>query len=125
MATPSSRRPGHRAWLTVLLVALVAAFTLALAACGDDDEPSASVSAPASPSATTPSVATGPEGCSDAVPAAANQPKQSYDAPPPLTIDPAKKYTATMVTSCGTIVLELDPAAAPNTVNNFVFLARE
>ena len=33
--------------------------------------------------------------------------------------------TATIVTSCGDIVIELDPAGFPETVNSFVFLARE
>jgi len=33
--------------------------------------------------------------------------------------------TATMATSCGDIVMELDPASSPETVNSFVFLARE
>ncbi|HYT30522.1 MAG TPA: peptidylprolyl isomerase, partial [Actinomycetota bacterium] len=32
-------------------------------------------------------------------------------------------YTATMVTSCGTITLQLLPKVAPVTVNSFVFLA--
>jgi cyclophilin family peptidyl-prolyl cis-trans isomerase len=50
--------------------------------------------------------------------------RQHFDAEPPMVIDPAKRYTATMVTSKGTIVIALDPIAAPRTVNNFVFLAR-
>jgi peptidyl-prolyl cis-trans isomerase B (cyclophilin B) len=33
--------------------------------------------------------------------------------------------TAVLTTSCGDITLQLDPAAAPETVNSFVFLARE
>jgi cyclophilin family peptidyl-prolyl cis-trans isomerase len=41
-----------------------------------------------------------------------------------MIIDPAKRYTATMVTSHGTMVIALDPLAAPKTVNSFVFLAR-
>ena len=41
-----------------------------------------------------------------------------------MCIDPAKRYTATMETSLGTLVIALDAAAAPLTVNNFVFLAR-
>jgi cyclophilin family peptidyl-prolyl cis-trans isomerase len=41
-----------------------------------------------------------------------------------MCIDPAKSYTAEMVTSLGTIVIALDAAAAPKTVNNFVFLSR-
>ena len=39
-------------------------------------------------------------------------------------IDPAKRYTAEMVTTKGTMAIALDPASAPKTVNNFVFLAR-
>ncbi|MBN1367686.1 MAG: peptidylprolyl isomerase [Dehalococcoidales bacterium] len=42
-----------------------------------------------------------------------------------MTIDTKKKYTATMKTQRGDLVLELFAADAPNTVNNFVFLARE
>src|SRR3978361_839035 len=51
-------------------------------------------------------------------------PKQ-YAAAPPLTIDTNKTYTATFDTSRGTIVCDLFAKEAPNTVNNFVFLARE
>jgi cyclophilin family peptidyl-prolyl cis-trans isomerase len=50
--------------------------------------------------------------------------RQHFEGPPPMVIDPARRYTATMATTKGTIVIELDPLAAPQTVNNFVFLAR-
>ena len=50
---------------------------------------------------------------------------KSYSSPPKLAIDTNKKYTATLDTSRGTIVCELYTKEAPNTVNNFVFLARE
>ncbi|HZQ26382.1 MAG TPA: peptidylprolyl isomerase [Acidimicrobiales bacterium] len=50
--------------------------------------------------------------------------QQRFDGPPPMCIDPAKRYTAEMVTSHGTMVISLDPIAAPKTVNNFVVLAR-
>ena len=43
---------------------------------------------------------------------------------PSFTIDKAKRYSAELVTSLGTIVVALDPLAAPMTVNNFVYLAR-
>ena len=43
---------------------------------------------------------------------------------PPMTIDPASPYTATITTNTGTVVLALDAAKAPQTVNSFVFLAR-
>jgi cyclophilin family peptidyl-prolyl cis-trans isomerase len=47
-----------------------------------------------------------------------------FDGPPPMCIDPSHTYTAEMVTNKGTMVIALDPLAAPKTVNNFVFLAR-
>ena len=42
----------------------------------------------------------------------------------PMCIDPEKRYSASMDTTLGTIVIALNAAAAPNTVNNFVSLAR-
>ena len=49
---------------------------------------------------------------------------QSWDSPPEMTIDPSHRYTAEMATSHGAMTIALDPAAAPKTVNSFVFLAR-
>ena len=49
---------------------------------------------------------------------------QKFSGPPPMCVDQAKTYTATMVTNKGTMTIALDPIAAPNTVNNFVVLAR-
>jgi len=48
--------------------------------------------------------------------------QRKFDQEPPMVIDPAN--TATMVTSHGTMVIALDPVAAPKTVNSFVFLSR-
>jgi peptidylprolyl isomerase len=50
--------------------------------------------------------------------------QQSFDGTPPMCIDRSKRYSARMVTSKGTMSIALDPAGAPLTVNNFVFLAR-
>lgn len=58
------------------------------------------------------------------------------EAPPPVTemtftaaqdqgIAPDATVTATITTSCGDIVAQLDPSIAPQTVNSFVFLARQ
>lgn len=41
-----------------------------------------------------------------------------------MCIDPEKRYSATMETTLGTIVVALNSSAAPQTVNNFVSLAR-
>jgi len=61
--------------------------------------------------------------CGAEAPKAAGKPKPQFSGPPPMKIDPQKTYIATMVTSCGTIEIELDPKTAPQTVNSFVFLA--
>jgi cyclophilin family peptidyl-prolyl cis-trans isomerase len=50
---------------------------------------------------------------------------KQWNSPPEMVIDPSKRYTATMSTSLGDLVIALDAIAAPKTVNNFVFLARE
>lgn len=50
---------------------------------------------------------------------------KQYDSPPELKIDLDKNYTATLDTNHGEVVIELDVVRSPQTVNNFVFLARE
>jgi peptidyl-prolyl cis-trans isomerase B (cyclophilin B) len=61
--------------------------------------------------------------CSTTVPP---KPKsETFPSAPPLTIDPAKQYTAVMDTSCGKISIALDAAQAPQTVNSFVYLAKQ
>ena len=48
-----------------------------------------------------------------------------YSQPPEMQIDTNKTYVATISTAKGDIVVQLDASAAPLTVNNFVFLARQ
>src|SRR5437870_7031072 len=62
--------------------------------------------------------------CGGTVPAAAAKKKTLYKKAPAFTINKNKSYTATIETSCGTIVVKLDPKGAPNTVNSVVFLAQ-
>jgi cyclophilin family peptidyl-prolyl cis-trans isomerase len=50
---------------------------------------------------------------------------QTYSAPPAMTIDITKSYAATVQTTAGTFVIDLNASAAPQTVNNFVFLAQK
>ena len=49
----------------------------------------------------------------------------AFKAPPQMTIDAKKAYVATITTSKGNIVVSLDAGAAPQTVNNFVFLSSQ
>ncbi len=50
---------------------------------------------------------------------------KQWSTAPALSIDIKKKYTATLHTEKGDITLLLFADKTPNTVNNFVFLARE
>jgi peptidylprolyl isomerase len=42
-----------------------------------------------------------------------------------MTLDPKVEYTATIATTDGLLGVQLLPGAAPNAVNNFVFLAKQ
>jgi peptidyl-prolyl cis-trans isomerase B (cyclophilin B) len=46
-------------------------------------------------------------------------------SPPPMTIDTDTIYEVVISTDRGDIAMDLDPKLAPNTVNNFVSLARD
>jgi peptidylprolyl isomerase len=102
----------------VVVIAIFAALGIMLAsnrpgAADSAIQPTADAFA-AAPTAAEPGTAAEPAGD-----------KQTYSAPPPMTIDPAKNYTATITTPRGDIVIKLRPDLAPQTVNSFVFLARE
>ena len=128
--------------LTILFAAGLAA--LLLAGCGvvpnpiaSEPEPTAASAAPtvasnaAGAPATQPPAATAADSGAAAGPAtpevavSGGHSVKQWSAPPPLTIDPAASYTAVLNTTAGAITVELLPGDAPNTVNNFVFLARQ
>jgi cyclophilin family peptidyl-prolyl cis-trans isomerase len=48
-----------------------------------------------------------------------------YDAPFELTIEPSATYLATIETTCGDVVIELDTEGAPIAANNLVNLAED
>lgn len=50
---------------------------------------------------------------------------KQWSTPPAMAIDPKKSYTATFKTDKGDIVVQLHADKVPNTVNNFVFLAKQ
>ena len=50
---------------------------------------------------------------------------KTYDRPPEMALDPDKDYYANLVTEKGTVRIRLFAQETPQTVNNFVFLARE
>jgi peptidyl-prolyl cis-trans isomerase B (cyclophilin B) len=122
---------------TLILVAALSA--LILSACGNNDD--------ATTTTTPPTTAADITTTTTAAAAAAVVP-QTYEefraqstvcgaeAPPPvvpmqfdqpgdLSLDPTVKVPMSIVTSCGSIEVELDPSLAPEAVNSFVFLAGE
>ncbi len=123
------------------IVAVVGLVVVVNLVAGDDDDggDTAPVTAPAADGTadddaatadtaggTAPAAAAGdetvPEGCPP--PAGTAQPTQSFDAAPPFCLDPSVQYAANVTTNMGELTIDLDQEKAPNTVNNFVFLAR-
>ncbi len=58
-------------------------------------------------------------------PVSFNSTPHTYKQAPVMVINTQKIYCAGINTNRGLIVLELDPKLAPNTVNNFAFLAQQ
>lgn len=108
---------------------------LLAAACGGSSKTATTPAAGTTASAqATPGATKAPSSTSAATPSTASTPaaqptqaggKKTYAAPPAMTIDPSKKYFATIKMDIGDIRLELYPKEAPQSVNSFVFLARE
>jgi len=128
--------------LSVLLLAGIAA--LSLAACnlitppplGQPEAPPPPTAAPAGsgsmpateiPPATR--IASPTDGASaaptPAVVVSGGRSIKQWSSPPVMSIDTGASYTAVLNTTAGPITIELLTGDAPNTVNNFVFLARQ
>ncbi len=108
------------------VAALGAILSIVITACGastDDETSTTTTIAPLIPLQAPPSDYEGfraqETACGGTAPAAAAELQfDGYD-----DIEVAPGTTATITTSCGDIVIELDPQAAPETVKSFVFLA--
>jgi cyclophilin family peptidyl-prolyl cis-trans isomerase len=106
--------------IVVLAVIAVVAIALISQSGGDDDETATTDSTDTS--LATGDFAFGQGECAPGTKPA--EPPTTFDDAPQLCIDPSKDYTATLETSEGTIVVDLQTDAVPGTVNNFVNLAR-
>jgi peptidyl-prolyl cis-trans isomerase B (cyclophilin B) len=140
------RRTTRRAVIGGLAVVGGVALVIGIAwlgGAGDEDDDTAPTSLPA---VTTPATATGSSvpssnpastapgstiapagftyGTGACPPENVTEPVRTFSDAPQLCIDPAATYTATFRTSEGDIVVDLNTAEVPGTVNNFVTLAR-
>lgn len=86
---------------------------------GDDEEGAATTTT--APAPTTTALAA-PTPCPPA--GGADTPVRAFSEAPPPCIDPGTSYTAVFDTSEGEIRVDLDTENTPDTVNNFVVLAR-
>ena len=123
------RQARRKRIITGVVVGAVAAAGLFLVArafiFGDDENEQARPQAGPSPTTTQAPEETGAVACDGEVPRLAGEEKQQYDQPPEMQIDPNAEYRAHLQTSCGEVEIELLAKEAPQTVNSFVFLARE
>ena len=89
-----------------------------LAGCGGDDEETTTA---AEPVTTLP----GAEEAGACTPEEQPPPKKISLKKPEQVLEPGKPATATVATSCGEFVIELDTKGSPKTANSFAFLAEE
>ena len=114
--------------LIIIVLAILA--VLVLTACNGEEETTSSSNVVTTTTTTTTTTSNEPE--PTAAPEPTAQPdsmgenmSMQYDSPPATVIDEAKTYKAVITTTLGAINVDLFTTEVPNTVNNFVFLARE
>jgi len=124
--TSSLSRPTLRTTLGVLALAM----PLALAGCGSDDsstdEPAAAGSTTSASSDSGSSTSAGESASTAECPPAEGTAERtdSFDSAPPMCLTPGADYSAVITTDAGAVTVDLLEEKAPETVNNFVFLAR-
>lgn len=102
----------RRGWDSVTLVAaLCGMLALVLAGCGSNNKVNTANTAANGTPAPTPSTA--------------DTAGRTFSKAPAFTLDPTKGYQADIKTAHGDIIVTLNEKAAPLTVNNFIFLARQ
>lgn len=127
MRPTTSARP--RPTLRTALGVLALAGPLALAGCGADDTSTDGTSADgttsASATASTSEDRAANAGTVECPPAeGADERTDSFDSAPPMCLTPGTDYSAVITTDAGELTVDLLEEKAPETVNNFVFLAR-
>ena len=110
----------------VMIVAVVSAIgigTVGILSFVEPGDTPPEVSAGDSPSSTAPPTTADPR-LSCPRPDGSSARQMTWAQAPPVCINPAKSYQAKIETDVGSFTIELDNKNAPQTVNNFVFLAR-
>lgn len=121
-----ARRRGAIRRMVFLVVLVVGVLGLALLfnlLTGDEE---AAVPAADAPTTSAPTETPGPAAVEPECPAEDDSSPRTlaFSTAPPMCIDPEQDYSAVVQTNLGDFTIDLDAQAAPQTVNNFVFLAR-
>ena len=101
----------RRRLATPLAALALALGSVALTGCGDDDEPDATTTSAGEQA--------------DCVTVEQPAPKDEKFEKPGQALDPGEPASATVDTSCGSFVIELDTKRSPQTANSFAFLAEQ
>lgn len=105
--------------MRIILIALLIAAGGVLVACGDNDDTGDG------PEPVATSGSSGQAAASDSTETpGGNVPKQ-WSSPPAMQLEDGKDYQAVLHTNKGDMTIDLFEGEAPNTVNNFVFLAEQ
>ena len=119
LTTLARPRPTLRTALGVLALAT----PLALAGCGSEESTPAAGSGGGD--STTAAETSSGDAAVECPPAEGTQERTtSFESAPPMCLTPGVDYTAVITTYAGTVTVDLLEDKAPETVNNFVFLAR-
>lgn len=113
------RRSKHRSWMTLTMTAALA---LALNACGGGSSDKQPQSTP-TPGGGSQAASPAPSSAATEAPGATTT--KQWSEPPKMAIDKSKKYEAVVETNKGSFTISLLADTAPETVNSFVFLAKE
>jgi cyclophilin family peptidyl-prolyl cis-trans isomerase len=118
----------RRTVFVVIALAIIIGISYAVTRGGGSKKASSTSTTAATVSATSSAQASADKaavaaGCPSSPKAKLNKP--SWKTAPTMTIDTSKTYTATVKTDVGSFVVNLNAAATPVTVNNFVFLANQ
>ena len=126
LTAPSHPRPTVRAALGALALSV----PLVLAGCGSDDAPAENAAGTGAATSTESGSATAGSTTGEAVAAecppadGAAERSTAFTSAPPMCLEPGVDYSAVITTDAGVVTVDLLEEKAPETVNNFVFLAR-
>ena len=109
-----------------LTLGIIASVALLSAGCslGGESAPTSTVQEPPAATAAAPILTYGKDGCNHQAPPASETTRAIYTEAPPTPLKGTGPWTITMVTSCGTIVMDVDTKIGGDASASFAALVR-